>query len=57
MEDKNVDARRVPITVRVPPELLAGIDQFCAVLDVTRPEAVHMIILDWMAKHQVIKGD
>ena len=25
--------------------------------DITRPEAVRMIIQEWMAKHQVLKGE
>ena len=45
------------VGVRLQPEMLAGIDQFVAEHDVTRPEAVRMIIADWMDKHQVIKGE
>jgi len=43
--------------VRLQPEMLAGVDQFSAEHDITRPEAVRMIIQEWMAKHQVLKGE
>ena len=45
------------IGVHLQPDMLAGIDQFVAEHDVTRPEAVRLIIADWMDKHQVIRGE
>jgi hypothetical protein len=45
------------VTLSLPPDLLAGVDQFCAEHDVDRPEAVRMIVEDWMSKHLVIKGE
>jgi metal-responsive CopG/Arc/MetJ family transcriptional regulator len=51
-------ATGVPVQVRLQPEMLAGVDQFVAEHnDISRPEAVRMIIQDWMEKHQVISGE
>jgi metal-responsive CopG/Arc/MetJ family transcriptional regulator len=47
-----------PIQVRLQPDMLAGVDQFIAEHDdISRPEAVRLIIRDWMTKHQVLKGE
>ncbi|RWK95703.1 MULTISPECIES: ribbon-helix-helix domain-containing protein [unclassified Mesorhizobium] len=46
-----------PIMVRLQPDLLAGVDQFVAEHDVSRPEAVRLIIRDWLSKHQVLKAE
>ncbi len=36
--------------------MLAGLDQYASEHEITRPEAVRLIIKDWMGKHLVIKG-
>ena len=43
----------VPVTVRVPPELLAHIDTFAASEPDTpsRPEALRRIVRDWLVGH------
>ena len=46
-----------PVLVRLQPDMLAGVDQFASEHDISRPEAVRLIIADWMDKHQVIKGE
>ena len=44
--------------LRLSPDMLAGLDQFVAEHgDISRPEAVRLIIRDWMIKHLVIKGE
>jgi hypothetical protein len=45
------------VTLSLPPDMLAGVDQFCAEHDVDRPQAVRLIVEDWMAKHLVIRGE
>ncbi|RUY93917.1 hypothetical protein EN974_24990 [Mesorhizobium sp. M7A.F.Ca.CA.001.12.2.1] len=47
----------VPIMVRLQPDLLDGVDQFVAEHDVTRPEAVRLIVRDWLRRHQVLKAE
>jgi metal-responsive CopG/Arc/MetJ family transcriptional regulator len=47
----------VPIMVRLQPDILAGVDQFVAEHDVSRPEAVRLIIRDWLTRHQVLKAE
>jgi metal-responsive CopG/Arc/MetJ family transcriptional regulator len=47
----------VPIMVRLQPDMLAGVDQFVAEHDVSRPEAVRLIIRDWLIRHQVLKAE
>ena len=47
-----------PVMVRLQPDMLAGVDQFVAEHeDISRPEAVRLIIRDWMTKNQVIRGE
>ncbi|RFC66729.1 hypothetical protein DY251_14400 [Mesorhizobium denitrificans] len=46
----------IPILVRLQPDMLAGLDQYASEHEITRPEAVRLIIKDWMGKHLVIKG-
>ena len=47
-----------PVLVRLQPDMLAGVDQFVAEHeDISRPEAVRLIVRDWMAKNQIIKGE
>ncbi len=43
-----------PMMLRLQPDMLAGVDRFASEHDVTRPEAVRMIVADWMDKHQVV---
>jgi metal-responsive CopG/Arc/MetJ family transcriptional regulator len=44
--------------VRLQPDMLAGVDQFVAEHDgISRPEAVRLIIRDWMTKNQVLKSE
>ncbi|WP_425515258.1 ribbon-helix-helix domain-containing protein [Mesorhizobium silamurunense] len=43
--------------VRLQPNMLAGVDQFVAEHDVSRPEAVRLIIRDWLTRHQVLKAE
>jgi hypothetical protein len=43
--------------VRLQPDMLAGVDQYVAEHDVSRPEAVRMIIRDWLIRHQVLKAE
>jgi metal-responsive CopG/Arc/MetJ family transcriptional regulator len=46
------------VGVRLQPDMLAGVDQFIAEHDeISRPEAIRLIIRDWMTKHQVLKGE
>ena len=47
----------VPIMVRLQPDMLAGVDQFAAEHDVSRPEAVRLIIRDWSIRYQVLKAE
>ncbi|MCE7026432.1 ribbon-helix-helix domain-containing protein [Jiella avicenniae] len=52
-ENKNPVGRpainATPITVRVPPELLAALDRVMPEIGAeTRPEAVRMILRDWL---------
>ncbi|SIT53470.1 conserved hypothetical protein [Mesorhizobium prunaredense] len=47
----------VPIMVLLQPDMLAGVDQFVAEHDVSRPEAVRLIIRDWLIRHQVLKAE
>jgi hypothetical protein len=47
----------VPIMVRIQPDMLAGIDQFVAEHQVSRPEAVRLIIRDWLKRHQVLRAE
>ena len=47
----------VLVGLRLQPEMLAGVDQIAAEHEVTRPEAVRLIIQDWMKKHLVIRGE
>ena len=47
----------VPIMVRLQPDMLAGVDQFVAEHDVSRPEAVRLIIRDWSIRYQVLKAE
>ncbi|WP_245458889.1 MULTISPECIES: ribbon-helix-helix domain-containing protein [unclassified Mesorhizobium] len=47
----------MPIMVRLQPDLLDGVDQFVAEHDVTRPEAVRLIVRDWLRRHQVLKAE
>ncbi|WP_292529168.1 hypothetical protein [Mesorhizobium sp.] len=37
--------------------MLAGVDQYVAEHDVSRPEAVRLIIRDWLIRHQVLKAE
>ncbi|WP_245277802.1 hypothetical protein ACN2CC_20375 [Mesorhizobium muleiense] len=37
--------------------MLAGVDQFVAEHDVSRPEAVRLIIRDWLIRHQVLRAE
>jgi Ribbon-helix-helix protein, copG family len=47
-----------PVMVRLQPDMLAGVDQFVAERDgISRPEAVRLIIRDWMIKNQVLKSE
>jgi metal-responsive CopG/Arc/MetJ family transcriptional regulator len=46
-----------PVQVRLQPDMLAGVDQFVAEHDVSRPEAVRLIIRDWLIRHQVLKAE
>nr|WP_280952820.1 ribbon-helix-helix protein, CopG family [Mesorhizobium sophorae] len=43
--------------VRLQPDMLAGVDQFAAEHDVSRPEAVRLIIRDWSIRYQVLKAE
>ncbi len=45
------------VGVRLQPDVLAGVDQYGAEHDVTGPEAVRLMIVDCMDKHQIIKGE
>ena len=56
---KSASARETgeKVTLKLPPEMLAGVDQFCAEHDVDRPEGVRLIVEDWMSKHLVIRGE
>jgi hypothetical protein len=56
---KSASARETgeKVTLSLPPDMLAGVDQFCAEHDVDRPQAVRLIVEDWMSKHLVIRGE
>jgi metal-responsive CopG/Arc/MetJ family transcriptional regulator len=47
-----------PVMVRLQPDMLAGVDQFIAEHDdISRPEAIRLIIRDWLTRHQVLKSE
>lgn len=47
-----------PITVRVPPDMLAAVDNFVDErAGITRPEAVRLILKRWLTDNQMLPKD
>lgn len=48
-----VDA--TPVTVRIPPDMLAALDKFVdEQAGISRPEAVRLILRDWLVGNQML---
>ena len=46
-----------PITVRIPPAMLSALDKFVSEqTGISRPEAVRLILRDWLIGNQMLDG-